>query len=684
MFSARDLRPMLATLPAQEPSLKLKDYVYEPKVDGIRAIVEVLPGPQKAAVRLWSRNGNEKTTQFPDVVDGVGTWLKKITAPVVLDGEVVALDEEGRPASFQRIQHRIHVTVPGFNSRKKILSPEEQPVAFVAFDLLRDGDRDLRNLCLYERRELLEALFRKHKPPVSRIVRLTEQSIGDGTALKKQAQSENWEGLMVKLSRSPYRDGRRSPEWLKLKITKQDEFVICGWTDPGGTRMHFGSLILGAQGPAGLQYAGEVGTGFKGSELDRLMAMLKRIESPSSPFNPPPKILTAKGRPHWVKPLLVAQIRYTEITDDGRLRHPAYMGLRDDKLPAEVTVPTVPAVPKGSKGNARTGSNGSSEKVKQKDIDSLLDQLNVLEKARKNGRLKLPNGDDLEVTNLHKIFWPAIKKTKGDLIRHYVRMAPYILPVVDNRPLVMKRMPNGADQPFFYQHRAPEPVPPGVRIETLPNDDVPARLIGGSLKTLLYMAQLASISMDPWFSTMDDLDSADQVAIDLDPQPGATFSQILDVADWVEEELDRVKVQGFPKTSGSEGLHVYIPLPPGTPYEAGMLFCQIMATIVAAKYPKVATVERMVKRRKDGTVYVDYLQNIQGKTLACAYSARGSAFAGVSTPLSWKEVHQRPKPQDFTIDTIEKRVKKVGDLWAKMRTHKGTDLLAAIEKLKSG
>src|SRR5687768_4472985 len=377
---------MLATLPSQEPSLKLKDYVYEPKVDGIRAIVEVLPPLRedatggkpgsKAAVRLWSRNGNEKTTQFPDVVDGVGTWLKKITAPVVLDGEVVALDEEGRPASFQRIQHRIHVTVPGFNSRKKILSPEEQPVAFVAFDLLRDGDRDLRNLCLYERRELLEALFKKHRPPASRIVRLTDQSIGDGTALKKQAQSENWEGLMVKLSRSPYRAGRRSPEWLKLKLTKQDEFVVCGWTDPGGTRMHFGSLILGAQGPSSLQYAGEVGTGFKGPELERLMAMLKRIESPSSPFNPPPKILTAKGRPHWVKPLLVAQIRYTEITDDGRLRHPAYLGLRDDKLPAEVKLPKTPV----------ERETTAPEKVTQKDIDALIDQLDYLEKARKNGR----------------------------------------------------------------------------------------------------------------------------------------------------------------------------------------------------------------------------------------------------------------------------------------------------------
>jgi bifunctional non-homologous end joining protein LigD len=661
MFSAKDLRPMLASLPSQPPPMKNPAYVYEPKVDGIRAIVEVLPGSPRATVRFWSRNGNEKTTQFPDIVDAVGAWLKKIKAPVVVDGEIVALDEQGRPAGFQRLQHRIHVTVPGFRSKKEILSPDEAPAAFIAFDLLRDGDDDLRNLPLVDRRKRLEALFKKHKP-TSTLVRITEQFAGDGTALEKQAAEEGWEGLMVKLARSPYRTGRRSPEWLKHKLNKQDEFVICGWTDPGGTRQHFGSLILGARHGGRLQYAGEVGTGFKGAELERVMQMLKRLESKSSPFDPVPKLLSAKGKPHWVKPQLVAQVRYTEITDDGRLRHPAYLGLRDDKRAADVTLPKAPA-------------DG---------VESIIDQLDFLEKTRKDGRLTLPDGDTLAVTNLHKVFWPAIKKTKGDLIRHYARISPYILPVVDNRPLVMKRLPNGVDGPSFYQHRAPEPVVPNVRIETLPDDDVPARIIGGSLKTLLYMAQLASISQDPWFSTMDHLHSADQAAIDLDPQPGATFSQILDVAGWVKEELDRVKVQGFPKTSGSEGLHIYIPLPPNTPYEAGMLFCQIIATMVAAKHPKVATVERMVKRRKDGTVYVDYLQNIEGKTLACAYSARGSAFAGVSTPLTWREVNDRPKPQDFTIDTIEARVEKVGDLWEKMRTHKGTDLLAAIEKLNRG
>jgi bifunctional non-homologous end joining protein LigD len=676
---------MLATVPSSPPSLKDPKYVYEPKVDGIRAIVEVLPpvhehatGGKPAArpsVRFWSRNGNDKTAQFPDIVDAIATWLKKARAPIVLDGEIVALDEEMRPAGFQRLQHRIHVTVPGFNSKKQILPPDQQPAAFIAFDLLRDGDDDLRPLPLTERRKRLEAVFKTHQPPAADLVRLTPQVIGDGHALMKQAKEENWEGLMVKLARSPYRTAKRSPEWVKHKLTKQDEFVVVGWTDPGGTREYFGSLILGANDQGGLRYAGEVGTGFNAAELERVMKMLRRIETPTSPLNPKPKILSAKGTPHWVRPVLVAQVRYSEITDDGRLRHPAYLGLRDDKRATEVTIPTPP--------KPRVPTQASNNAIpKKKDIDAIVEQLDFLEKARKNGRISLPGGDTLEVTNLHKIFWPAIKKTKGDLIRHYAKISPYILPVVDNRPLVMKRLPNGVEGPSFYQHRAPEPVPPGVRIETLPNDDVPARLIGGPLKTLLYMAQLASISMDPWFSTLDDLDSADQVAIDLDPQPGATFTQILDCAEWVEDELERVKVQGFPKTSGSEGLHVFIPLQPGTPYEAGMLFCQIIATMIAAKHPKVATVERMVRRRKDGTVYVDYLQNIQGKTLACAYSARGSAFAGVSTPLTWKEVRQRPKPQDFTIDTIHPRLKKVGDLWEKMRKHKGTDLLAAIDKLR--
>jgi bifunctional non-homologous end joining protein LigD len=471
-----------------------------------------------------------------------------------------------------------------------------------------------------------------------------------------------------------YRDGRRSPEWRKLKIQHQDEFIIGGWTEPKGARSYFGSLILGQYDKARqLVHTGDVGTGFSAAELDRVWKLLKPLEINVCPFHATPKTL---GRPHWVKPQLIAQVRYTEWTDDGRLRHPTYLGLRDDKVAREVI---------GSKEQKDTKAPKSAPnplRAWAKHADSMTAQLDDLEKRKKDGKLQLPDGDTLDVTNLQKVFWPGPRYTKGDLLRYYARIAPLILPVIDERPLVMKRFPNGVESQAFYQHRAPDVFPRGVRVERIPDVDVPTMFIGGGLKTLLYMAQLAAISMDPWFSKVAALDEADLVAIDLDPQPGATFSQILDVARWVRDELRALKVPAFPKTSGAEGLHVFIPLPQGTSYETGVLFCQIVATLVASKHPKVATIERMVKRRKEATIYVDYLQNIPGKTLACAYSARASAFAGVSAPLTWDEIDEKISPQDFTIKTIEARVKQVGDLWAGIRKVKPADLTAALAKLQ--
>ena len=257
------------------------------------------------------------------------------------------------------------------------------------------------------------------------------------------------------------------------------------------------------------------------------------------------------------------------------------------------------------------------------------------------------------------MFWPEIEATKGDLLRHYARVAPLILPVIKDRPLVMKRLPNGVTGKAFYQHRAPEPVPPGIRAETLPDDDVPARLVGGSLKTLLYMAQIASISMDPFFSTIEALRHADQVAIDLDPQPGATFPQILDVARWVHEILEtrqRARLSEDLRLRGTAHLH---PAAAGTPTKRACCSARSSRRWWRRSIRRWRRCERTVNRRKDGTIYVDYLQNIQGKTLACAYSARASAFAGVSAPLTWREVHDGVRPEDFTIDTSPARLREV-------------------------
>jgi bifunctional non-homologous end joining protein LigD len=318
---------------------------------------------------------------------------------------------------------------------------------------------------------------------------------------------------------------------------------------------------------------------------------------------------------------------------------------------------------------------------------AVIAQLRQLEEARKDGTIELPDGGRLGITNPAKVFWPNARLTKGDLLRYYAEVAPLILPAVTDRPLVMKRFPNGIDKPAFYQQRSRLEQPPaGVRIETIGDDLDPMsepdarRFVGGNLITLLYMTQIAAISQDPWFSRVQSPLDADYVALDLDPGEGTPFSRVLEVARWLRDELQSLKVPAVPKTSGSRGLHIYIPLPPHTSYESGVLFCQIVATLIASRHPRHATVERTVRARPRGTVYVDYLQNILGKTLATAYSARASDFAGVSTPLDWKEIDEPFDPRDFTIVTAPKRFAERGDLWARLRTAKPASLESVFRK----
>jgi bifunctional non-homologous end joining protein LigD len=309
----------------------------------------------------------------------------------------------------------------------------------------------------------------------------------------------------------------------------------------------------------------------------------------------------------------------------------------------------------------------------------LLSQLDAIDERGGNGTLELPDGQRLEVTNLGKIFWPKLKLTKGDLIRHYVRVSSAILPALADRPLVMKRYPNGIDAKPFYQHRAADKLPSGIRMEVADagNERRP-HIIGGDLLTLLYTAQLASISQDPWFSRIGSETFVDHIALDLDPPEGLPFARVLDVARWVRDQLVRLKAPAFAKTSGSGGLHVYVPMPAKTPYEAGLIYAQIVATMVANAHPKQATVERSVAARGQ-RVYVDYLQNIRSKTLASVYSARANDFAGVSTPLRWEEIDDGGiTPQDFTIVNFGERLATAGDLWTGLLKSKGADLRAVV------
>ena len=675
------IAPMLASLadaPLDDPQL-----VYEPKYDGIRAIVEIAP---KGSVRLWSRLGNEKTRQFPEITAALETWARARKEPLVLDGEIVALDANGEPAGFQQLQGRIHVSDRDAASPPDPRDPRgpSRPVtALIAFDILHDGRTDYRDRPLFERRAALERVFGRTGSPM---LRISDQVRGDGRALYRQALEQGWEGLIAKHAASLYKSGKRSADWRKLKLVHEQEFVVGGWTEPRQTRACFGALLLGVYEGDDLVYAGHTGTGFNEKELARVMKLLKPLEASASPFTMKPK---TNERPHWVRPELVAQIKFTEWTADGKLRHPVYLGLRDDKKANDVTREPKSAVRRSTFGVPRseeaeatkTPTRGTKRTTNAEPrTTNVVDQLSALESARKDGILILPDGDDLKVTNLHKLFWPTQKLTKGDLLRYYARVAPFILPAVADRPLVMKRFPNGVAAPPFYQHRAPE-VPSGVRTQVVGVVEERPQIIGGSLKALLYMTQLAAISQDPWFSRVGHPEFADYAAFDLDPSDEVPFARVLDVARWIRDELDALGAIGVAKTSGADGLHIYVPLPAGTPYEAGMIYCQIVAALVEQKHPKVATTERSVKARGK-RVYIDCLQNILGKTLATAYSARASHYAGVSTPVTWQEIDEGFDRTDFTIETAPARFERIGDLWAKLRKSKGVNL-QKVANLKS-
>jgi len=325
-------------------------------------------------------------------------------------------------------------------------------------------------------------------------------------------------------------------------------------------------------------------------------------------------------------------------------------------------------VPAGAKGASKTSVPRNARKsaaLEKVDKSDLLEQLSSIEKARGDGALDFGGGKKLKVSNLDKVFFPKEKYTKGDVMRYYARIADFILPTIQDRPLVLKRFPNGIDGESFYQQKASETTPPDVRVETIMTDggDKQPRFIGGDLLTLLYTVQLGAISVDPWHSRLPSLEYADYTIIDLDPGPRANFARVVQAARWAKEVIDGFGLHAAIKTSGSTGLHIYLPLPPKTPNEAATLVAQMIATKVADAHPKEATIERAVKARGPATVYVDYLQNIQGKTVAGPYCVRAKAGATVSTPLKWTELTDDLDTHEFNLGNAAERFEKLGDIW---------------------
>ena len=693
--SASVLEPMYASVGQSIPGTD--GWTYEPKYDGIRVLAFATP----RSVVLVTRNGKDKTKQFPEIVEALERLAEEAGRSLVLDGEVVAWID-GKPARFQELQGRMHLA----DTDAVDIHAHASPATFAAFDLLLDGDEVLVHAPWSERRARLKRLLGRRR----KTILLTESNAGSGEAMVARAHREGWEGVIAKRVDAPYEPGVRSRAWLKLKIEHRQEFVVGGYTEPRNTREHIGALLLGYFDGGRFIYVGHTGGGFTREGLRAMYQRLQPLERQTSPFEETPH---TNERAHWVTPKVVVEVKFNEWTMGGKLRQPIYLGTRDDKdardvgrEPESIASPTrvarestkgghrtrregvvkdarsgvasraagsepsrtrAGAKPRASAKSKRekTGVSRAAATASRSGVSDVLSQLEQIERDGGNGTVLFGQGASLDVSNLGKIFFPKARLTKGDLMRYYATVAPFILPVIADRPLVLRRFPNGIDGKAFYQQNAPDDAPDAVRVETIISErgEKQRRLVGGDLPTLLYTVQLGAVSVDPWHARVGKLEFADYTIVDLDPGARATFARVVQVAGWVGEELERLGLSGVPKTSGSTGVHIYVPLPAGTSEETALLTAQLIATRVAEAHPREATIERSVKARPPATVYVDYLQNIRGKTIAAAYSVRAREGATVSTPLQWAELTAALDPRAFTIDTVPQRTAKVGDLW---------------------
>jgi bifunctional non-homologous end joining protein LigD len=600
----REYTAMLATLAEELP--RGDDWLFEVKWDGYRALGYVRGGEAK----LVSRNGNDLTGRFPGAAKELA---KAVRSPeCVVDGEVCALDEQGRP-SFSAMQQ----------------GKPETPIVYEIFDLLELDGEPVVDLPLTERRARLEELLDER----NRTVRLSA-IFDDGEALKTAAEEQQLEGVMAKRAGSRYAEGRRTRDWLKIKTHQEQEFVVCGWTTGQGRRAgRFGSLVLGAYRGSELHWVGNCGTGFTDRDIDSLLEQLRPLRRDTSPLAAVPKM--AKVRPAdvvWVEPELVCEVEFTEWTHDGHLRAPSFKGLRDDKPAVEVRRET------------------------------------PLETAAASG------GHVVKLSNLDKPFWPDEGITKGDLLEYYSAISPVLLPHLRDRPFTMRRYPDGAFGKAFFQKDAPSHMPdwiPTYRAEVSTREAprkrrwIEAPLVNEEA-AILWMVNMGCIDMNAWYSRVDRPDRPDFVLFDLDPSDDVGFAETVEVALIVKAALDALGLVAFPKTSGADGMHVLVPIERRHSYDDTREFAEIVAGAVARAHPGLATTVWAKSKRRG--VLIDANQNGWGKTIASVYSVRPKAGAPVSTPLRWSEVKEGLDPAAFTMDVVLDRVQRHGDLFAGVLT----------------
>ena len=627
-LSKADLRPMLAEV--REAPFSGEGWLFELKYDGYRLVAR----REGARVTLAYRSGEEATALFPEIVKAA----EMLPADAVLDGEVVVLAPDGRP-SFQALQQRAQLSRGEDLSRAAV----ERPATLFAFDLLALGGLDLRPLALADRKRLLAAVVPRLGP-----VRFADHVEARGEALWREVEARGLEGLVAKRADSAYRSGTRSPAWQKIRADRTGDFVVAGFTRPKGARAGFGALLLASREGAGWRFAGSVGSGFADRQLDDLHARL----GPRARATPPCDGPVPKGRGNtWVEPEVVVEVRYKERTDEGLLRHPVFLRVRDDKRPEE----------------AERVERASEEPPRPRGPD------------RAPARPVRP----VEVTNGDKVFFPGEGITKGEVVAYYREIAPWMLPFLKDRPVVLTRYPDGIEGKSFFQKDAPEWRPEWFRTVRIRSEEGGRDLdhfLVDDAEGLAWIANMGTIPIHVLSSRAGSLERPDWCVVDLDPKD-APFAHVVRIARALHALCEEIGLPAYPKTTGQRGLHVLVPLGGQLTHEQSRGLAELLARAVEAELPDLSTTARAVGAR-GGRVYLDYLQNGLGKTIAAPYTVRPRPGAPVSVPLRWSEVNARLDPARFTIRTAPARAGKGRDPLLPVLAEK-PDLLPALERLRA-
>jgi bifunctional non-homologous end joining protein LigD len=697
----------------QEKPFSHPDWLFEIKWDGVRSLAQIEGGK----TTLWARSGRDVTREYPEFKE-LATHFRVKT--VIADGEIATLDEEGR-SDFQKLQNRLGSQNPA----QKIM--QAIPVNYYFFDILYADGYDLRRVPLLERKQFLnDVLITDNR------IHFSDHVAEQGEALFQAAREKGLEGIIAKKADSTYA-GNRTASWVKIKIVQELDAVVAGYTAGRGSRKYFGALVLGLYDKRELKFIGNVGTGFDESKLEKIFDRLQELKIPRSPFKTIPAL---REEVEWVKPRLVARVKYGQWTDELHLRAPVFLSLRNDRTAEDCTFDAVqpaakppesedtPHASEKSKGRTKNPSKtakaaeptfietpeldsereeGQGKEVQRlksakpikstkaaagakanKSAKSSSDSVATELRDGKSETLDIESdGQRLHLTNLNKIYFPELAVKKRELLAYYYRMADYILTYLKDRPIVMRRYPDGVDGKAFFQKEAPSYLPDWIETATVHSDERGGEMqyvLANSRATLLYLTNLGCIDHNPWSSRADSQDNPDYVFFDLDPTPGTPFSDVLHIAKEIHALLKSIRMHSFLKTSGASGFHIFIPLEPHYTYEQTRTFAEVVGRMVAAENPKLTTFERTVSKRPDGRILIDALQNARGKPLACVYSVRAFPKATVSTPVHPEELTKSFSAERWNLRNFDERLNDVGDLWRDF-WHKRQTLDRSLELL---